>query len=425
VFTTIYDEFRNHMAHTTALPHISAPILYGCIFLGISWLILLGLMASSSQRLLKQIRRFSDVLPEATDKGHSRKLGLAEPELDRLRERTRVLGGSAQSWWQMVFEHIEQYEDASGEERSFLTEQPRHILPSENLLAREFNSSLFAAFPGLLTGAGLTLTFVAILLALGGVHYNKLNAVEPVQGIEQLINGLSGKLLSSIVALTLSIIFTVCERSVQRTLRQRYEKLLFALVDSIPVLSTKRILLDIRKSSAEASVSVSHVSSEVTDRLAAALNERVVPSLSAAMVNGITSRLMTIGVDAQTCKLIVLDRRIASMTEFKQIIGRGTRIREDYNKFYFTIMDFKRATALFADPDFDGDPVQIYEPGPGDPPTPPDDPQEAGEPASPEVIALDTIDPDMETGARRPARYYVNDVEVTVGADGKLITESL
>ena len=50
------------------------------------------------------------------------------------------------------------------------------------------------------------------------------------------------------------------------------------------------------------------------------------------------------------------------MTEFKQIIGRGTRINEDYDKFFFTIMDFKRATALFADPDFDGDPVQIYEP---------------------------------------------------------------
>jgi hypothetical protein len=117
------------------------------------------------------------------------------------------------------------------------------------------------------------------------------NAVEPVQGIEQLINGLSGKFLSSIVALTLSIIFTVCERSVQRTLRQSYEKLLFALVDSIPVLSAKRILLDIRKSSAEASVSVSHVSSEVTDRLAAALNERVVPSFSGAMVIGISHAL--------------------------------------------------------------------------------------------------------------------------------------
>src|SRR5690606_15338417 len=86
-----------------------------------------------------------------------------------------------------------------------------------------------------------------------------------------------------------------------------------------------------------------------------------------------TSKLMTTGVDAQTCKLIVLDQRIQSMTEFKQIIGRGTRINEDYGKFYFTIIDFKRATELFADPDFDGDPVQVYEPTGDDSPVPPED----------------------------------------------------
>src|SRR5690606_40204811 len=86
-----------------------------------------------------------------------------------------------------------------------------------------------------------------------------------------------------------------------------------------------------------------------------------------------TSRLMSTGVDAQTCQLIVLDKRIGSMTEFKQIIGRGTRINEDYGKLFFTIMDFRGATALFADPAFDGDPVQIYEPGPDDPPVPPED----------------------------------------------------
>lgn len=87
-----------------------------------------------------------------------------------------------------------------------------------------------------------------------------------------------------------------------------------------------------------------------------------------------TSKLMTTGVDAQTCKLIVLDQRIQSMTEFKQIIGRGTRINEDYDKYYFTIIDFKKATELFADPDFDGDPVQIYEPKGDDSPVPPDVP---------------------------------------------------
>jgi len=86
-----------------------------------------------------------------------------------------------------------------------------------------------------------------------------------------------------------------------------------------------------------------------------------------------TSKLMTTGVDAQTCKLIVLDQRIQSMTEFKQIIGRGTRLREDYQKLYFTIMDFKGATRLFSDPDFDGDPVVIHEPKGDEPVVPPED----------------------------------------------------
>jgi type I restriction enzyme R subunit len=145
-----------------------------------------------------------------------------------------------------------------------------------------------------------------------------------------------------------------------------------------------------------------------------------------------TSRLMSTGVDAQTCHLIVLDRRIASMTEFKQIIGRGTRINEDYNKLYFTIMDFKRATALFADPDFDGDPVQIYEPKEGDTVVPPD---ESTDTAYPEPGASgDALHdgPDDSTGDQ-PTRYYVNNVEVRVATErvqyldeqGKLITESL
>lgn len=74
-----------------------------------------------------------------------------------------------------------------------------------------------------------------------------------------------------------------------------------------------------------------------------------------------TSKLMTTGVDAQTCKLIVLDSNIQSMTEFKQIIGRGTRINEEFGKTYFTILDFRNATKLFADKNFDGDPIKIKE----------------------------------------------------------------
>ena len=142
-----------------------------------------------------------------------------------------------------------------------------------------------------------------------------------------------------------------------------------------------------------------------------------------------TSRLMSTGVDAQTCHLIVLDKRIASMTEFKQIIGRGTRINEDYNKFFFTIMDFRGATALFADPDFDGDPVQIYEPGPDEPPIPPDAPPDDVRENPPPPYRLPP-DPESPPGA---TRYVVHNVPVTVAVErvqyldenGRLITESL
>jgi len=143
-----------------------------------------------------------------------------------------------------------------------------------------------------------------------------------------------------------------------------------------------------------------------------------------------TSRLMNTGVDAQTCKLIVLDQTINSMTVFKQIIGRGTRINEDYGKYYFTIIDFKKATELFADPDFDGDPVQIYEPGPEDPPVPPEPPEDEGPPDQPEPPPLP---PDIEDDPEPRKKYVVGDVPFHVvaervqyyGPDGKLITESL
>lgn len=136
-----------------------------------------------------------------------------------------------------------------------------------------------------------------------------------------------------------------------------------------------------------------------------------------------TSRLLSTGVDAQTCKLIVLDRNINSMTEFKQIIGRGTRINEEYGKLFFTIMDFRGATRLFRDPDFDGEPVQIYEPGPDEPPVPPEEP--TGEDEEGGQI--------VETPPGGRQKFYVSGEAASVaservqyyGPDGQLITESL
>lgn len=131
-----------------------------------------------------------------------------------------------------------------------------------------------------------------------------------------------------------------------------------------------------------------------------------------------TSELLTTGVDAKTCKLIVLDKTINSMTTFKQIIGRGTRIEEEYGKYYFTVMDFKNATEHFKDPEFDGDPVVIYEPGPDDDPVPPDPPD-----------PTDPLDPDPPGGSRK---IRVSGVDVKIlaktveyrGDDGQMVTES-
>lgn len=142
-----------------------------------------------------------------------------------------------------------------------------------------------------------------------------------------------------------------------------------------------------------------------------------------------TSKLLTTGVDAKTCKLIVLDTNIASMTEFKQIIGRGTRVDENNDKTWFTIMDFGESTKLFADPNFDGDPIpdedfDTYPPLNGDKPE-----SEISEPT-------DEKDEDkkkpVENKELKIKKFYVDGVEATIihkqiqmlDGDGKLKTES-
>ncbi|MBR0749112.1 DEAD/DEAH box helicase family protein [Bradyrhizobium japonicum] len=150
-----------------------------------------------------------------------------------------------------------------------------------------------------------------------------------------------------------------------------------------------------------------------------------------------TSRLLSTGVDAQTCRLIVLDRTVGSMTEFKQIVGRGTRVHEDTKKFFFTLIDFRGATDHFADPAFDGDPVQIYQPGDGDPITPPDDgpPTMEGEvPPTPGEDETIIDQPGLQsTPGADQRKIYVDGIGARIVAErveyldenGKLVTESL
>ena len=146
-----------------------------------------------------------------------------------------------------------------------------------------------------------------------------------------------------------------------------------------------------------------------------------------------TSRLLSTGVDVQTCQLIVLERAVGSMTEFKQIVGRGTRVHEDTGKFYFTLIDFRGATSHFADPEFDGEPVQVYEPGEGDPIDPPDVAPTDDDGLGDDEIVIDRGDPPPPPGMGPQKKIYIDGVEVAIVGErvtyldghGKLVTESL
>lgn len=159
-------------------------------------------------------------------------------------------------------------------------------------------------------------------------------------------------------------------------------------------------------------------------------------------VIAVTSKLMTTGIDAKMCKLIVLDNNINSMTEFKQIIGRGTRLLEDYGKTYFTIMDFRNASRLFADPEFNGSPEVVIELDENNPIIEPDadEAQDTSEEGDNPYASAKETDGEYHTGGTdgfddddKPKKYYIGDVLVKVlservqyvDKDGKLITESL
>lgn len=159
-------------------------------------------------------------------------------------------------------------------------------------------------------------------------------------------------------------------------------------------------------------------------------------------VIAVTSKLMTTGVDAQTCKLIVLDSNIGSMTEFKQIIGRGTRINEGFGKSYFTIMDFRNVTSLFADKDFDGDPVRVKSISADEDLTSIEDENDGQKivdgDTGEEVKFPEPEIPNIEipvgvNNSEKQKKIVVNGVQVSVvndrvqymGNDGKIITESL
>lgn len=267
-------------------------VLYGC---GVLIAVSLGAAAHLEwqvRRIGKRLDLFGSTFPiKSSHDAASDRDGLPLVVIEELRNKCGKIEAACAAWWRTLDTSIELYTSPEEREGWFLTEKPRDVLPYEAAVGRHFDSQLFGTFPGLLTGAGLTLTFVAILWALKDVKYDPGNAVEPIKGIDTLINGLSGKFLSSIVALLLSIAFTLFEKRAVRRLRALYDRMIARVSEFVPYLSESRVLLDIQRFAAKQTVSVSHISAEVVDRLVGAFNTSVVPALADGMSSGVAEKM--------------------------------------------------------------------------------------------------------------------------------------
>jgi hypothetical protein len=231
------------------LAAIPPVIQAACLILIAMAVLLTRSMLRERGRALDAHRRFLTALENlkpATDA--ERTAGLPQAKISALRRKVGALPGKPGEWWLAIEQSMEYYTSPTGNEGWFLTRSVPECLPEEDVVDSFYNSAFHQSVPGILTALGLLATFVAILMALAGVTYNPRDAMRPVSGIDQLINGLSGKFLSSIVALILSVIFTLLEKKIcDRQLRNSYDALTKRCRDVFPFLTQSRILLDIQR----------------------------------------------------------------------------------------------------------------------------------------------------------------------------------
>ncbi len=237
----------------TAIPPV---IQAACLILIVMAVLLMVAMFRERNRALQAYDRFlaafEDLKPVTEGERFS---GLSPEKMAAIRRRAGVLPGKPREWWRALDEAMESYTSLNGEEGFFLTRPVPECLSEEEVVDSFYHSRFHEAVPGILTALGLLATFVAILMALAGVTYNVRDPLRPVSGIDQLINGLSGKFLSSIIALILSVIFTLFEKKVcDRPLRDGYDGLIKRCKEVFPFLTQARILLDIQRIALAASV---------------------------------------------------------------------------------------------------------------------------------------------------------------------------
>lgn len=225
---------------------IPAPIVAACLFVFLLFAVLMFTMTSEASRVCSSLGSLTGVFREAArGSANEHRSGLATSRLAQLRSACLKLPNPMRAWWSRIEDSLVQYVNADGVEEWYLTAPAREVLTEESVSERYYHSSFYQAVPGILTGLGLTATFVAILVALSSLRVTVLNDTETVTGIKELIEGLSGKFLSSIAGLVLSIVFLFVERKwCERRLTGAFEDLVDAVAHLIPTITPARVQIE-------------------------------------------------------------------------------------------------------------------------------------------------------------------------------------
>jgi len=283
------------------LMSIPVPILVACAGLLLLFSIFLTRMLTEGLRTNAALRRLEFVLRSISPSdASSRRMGLDAQGAARLHESCLALPEPMKTWCRRIEDHMLCYPGPDGQDGWYLGAPAREILPEESVSERYYHAGFHESVPGILTGLGLACTFVAILIALTSLRVTVTNDMETVVGIKQLIEGLAGKFLTSIVGLLLSMVFLTTERKwCERRLTQSYEDLIDAVSHLIPVMNAARMQLELQQIAVRQAHSLAAIEAELAGMrgMLSAANDTVprVASAVAADVEQFADKLDQLG----------------------------------------------------------------------------------------------------------------------------------
>jgi hypothetical protein len=271
------------------LQTLSPFILVLGVFIICLWLMRLVWMIAQAFSLWRSRRKILNfLLATQAASAEERADGLRLERVEAIRGKVRQADPAVKEWWLTVEGNLQRYFRSDGKERWYATNVAREVFPYEEMFAG-YDEASHQAVPGLLTALGLLGTFVALLIGLAHLEYTD----KAVTGLKELINALSGKFLTSVLALAASVLFVIVERFIcEASLEKLYAKICRHFDHVFPRIRPERILADIQLSSGQQAASLANISSDLVGQFTGAFRTQIVPSLADGLAQQLTAQLL-------------------------------------------------------------------------------------------------------------------------------------